>query len=514
MKPEKRIFLDRQDDLDVAVNRLIKARAHILVLNIPRNSVLSKSLDNFHILKRESVAAGKEILVESVDNYILELASLAKIGAINPVFKREERVVSDIILKPRFEEKKQDISFLNEEKESTPTHKKEEKRPHKKTPFRYRWVAVLLFMVFIGAGAFVLMNSVLPKATVVMTLKKFPTSFNERIEVFSKVVDISFKDDSIVLPGELLIARHNLSMRFPASGKDIIERKTEGTLTVYNAYSSEPQALVATTRFLSPDNKLFRLDEQVVVPAAKIVGGKIVPSQIKVKVTADKAGEEYNLEPQSGWRIPGFKGSPRYEGFYADNLLSLTGGFVGEEPVPTEEDIKSAKSAVSASLENALESQMLVLLSNRFKLFDGAREFKIINEEIEPVDSEGNFGIFTEAELRYLVFEEEALKGAIAEKVGDSLPSDLRIRDSVFNYNQVEIDLSQGEMFFSVDGSIVFEPNIDVENLKSQLVGQNEQELRRIVFFLSGLERANISLWPFWVNKVPVNSKRVEIIVD
>ncbi|MCP6720340.1 MAG: hypothetical protein KJI72_03440 [Patescibacteria group bacterium] len=513
MKSEKKIFLDQQDDLDAAVNRISKTRAHILILNIPRGSVLGKSLDNFHILKRESVTAGKEILVESVDDYILELASLAKIGAVNPVFKQQERIISDILPKPKFKRKKQDTPPLEQVEENVPT-RKTEKKPHKKTPFRWRWIVISLFVVLLGGGAFVLVNSILPRATVVMTLKKFPTSFDEQIEISSQAVDTSFSGSSIRLPGELLTARRNLSMRFPASGKEKIERKTKGVLTVYNAYSSEPQVLIATTRFLSPDDKLFRLDERVVVPGAKIIDGKIVPSQIEVLVTADKPGEKYNLEPQSGWRIPGFKGTPRYEGFYADALNPLTGGFIGEEPVPTEEDIESAKDAVITSLKSVLESQMLVLLSNRFKLFDGAREFEVLREEVEPVDEGGNFGIFTEAELRYLVFEEETLKETIAEKAGGSLPPDLRIRDSSFNYRQVEVDLAQGEMSFFVDGTILFEPDIDVENLKSQLFGQNEQELRRIILFLSGLERANISLWPFWVNKVPTNSKRVKIMVE
>ena len=108
MKSEKKIFLDQHDDLDVVVDRLIKTQAHIVILNLPRDSVLGTSLDNFHVLKRESVTAGKELFIESVDDHVLELASLAKLRATNPIFKRNERIVSDIL--PKFKERRESPS--------------------------------------------------------------------------------------------------------------------------------------------------------------------------------------------------------------------------------------------------------------------------------------------------------------------------------------------------------------------------------------------------------------------
>jgi hypothetical protein len=272
--------------------------------------------------------------------------------------------------------------------------------------------------------------------------------------------------------------------------------------------------LVATTRFLSPSGKLFRLDERVTIPGAKIENGKIVPSKIEIRVTADEPGEDYNIGSEERWRIPGFKGDPRYEGFYADSREAMSGGFVGEEAVPTDEDLEAGRVKIFSDLESVLEAQALILLNEEFKVFPGAREFKILEERVEPAKSDGTFGIFAEAELRYLVFKEESIKEAVISDAGETVLPDMKVRDFSIDYGEPKINLAGASMTFSVEGQTVFEPDFDIEELKKQFAGQNEEELRKTVFFLSGLERANISLWPFWVSRVPSDPDKVKIILD
>ncbi len=513
MRTEKKVFLNRNDDLAVAVDRLIKTQAPVVILNIPRDSVLATTINNFHVLRRESVAAQKELIIESVDERVLELAALAKLDAVNPVFRQKERLISDILPKPKFKEKEtKEKGEVFEKKVIPPApEKKVFKKPKKLRVLK--GVATFLIVAFIVFGGFLLMNTVLPKATVEMILKKFPANFLYQVEVGTTTQSVKVNEGKILLPGELLQASGNLSLSFPASGQKEVQRKATGTLTVFNAYSSLPQVLVATTRFLSPQGKVFRLDRQVTIPGAKVEDGKIVPSQIEVSVTADEPGEDYNIGPAKNWRIPGFKGSPRYEGFYADSLSAMTGGFVGVEAVPTAEDIEKGRRELLTKLEGALEGQILVLLSDRFKVFPQSREFKVLKEEIEPASSEGNFRIFIEAELKYLVFDEIILKEAVTAEVKNSFAGDLKVKDFSLSYSEPKTALDQGKMTFSISGSIIFEPNINVAELKQEFIGRNEQELRKAVFFLTGLERANISLWPFWVNRVPNDPERLIVIL-
>lgn len=538
MKPEKKIFLDRQDDLTKATEAIDKGLTDKIILNIPKSSVLGEKPKNFEILKKESLERGKELVIESVDEHILELAGIAGLDAINPFFRSRSRVFSDIMPKSAFIRAKSPLSKIQEVKEQIVKEPEEKltkikepeaeivdfsekiknqtkKQSRQVTGFNWRRIIVFGTAVVFVFGLFELALNILPKATISVTLKKIPLNFDEKIEVSSKVIEPVIGINNISLPGELLVTRKNLEMNFQASGQEKVESKARGKLTVYNAYSASPQVLVASTRFESPDKKIFRLDKQVVIPAAQITSGKITPSKIEVAVTADKPGEAYNLASSSAWRIPGFFGTPRYEGFYAEAREQFTGGFVGERAAPTTAEIEKAKSAIQESLKNILKSQMLLSLQADFKNIDAAISFQITKEEIRNDDRSGGFSIFAEGEIRQLIFKEGMLKEALVGKLRESLAAQkLKVNKFELSYGEPEIHLSEGKMILPVMGAVVFESDIDQKSLADQIRGRGQEELKALIFALPGLEKANVSLWPFWVKRVPENTEKVHLFFN
>lgn len=525
MVAEKKIFLNRLDDLNVVVDVLIKTPAEKVVLNIPRDSVLGNSIHNFQVLKREGDTAQKELVVESIDDHVLELAGLVGITALNPVFKFKEKSVSDILPRASFPKK---VTRKIQEKivrEEPPKIKPEPKLPisdgfeikteeKEERHFNFKkWIIVLLILAVLGFGFWGFGFEILPKATIAIILKKVPVSLDESVEASSKTKQAEYKSGKILLPAELLSHRKNLEMSFEAHGKDKVEVKAAGTLIVYNAYSSKDQILVKSTRFESPDKKIFRLDEQITVPGAKVVNGKIEPSKIEVKVTADEPGESYNISPTS-FKIPGFKGTPRYEGFYAESLKPMSGGFVGERIVPTKEDLAKTKETLRSALESSLKSEVAVFIADRFKIFASSTSFKILKEEVRSGTGEKTFSIFGEAEMRSLVFEEQMLKNILTDRARDKITEDLKVREISLDYNRLEIDLVNGKMIFRVKASVVFEPNLLTEPLVQDLLGKDENAINFYLSNVPGLEKARVSLWPFWVKKVPTNLQKVKILVD
>ncbi|KKU94249.1 MAG: hypothetical protein UY26_C0002G0031 [Candidatus Jorgensenbacteria bacterium GW2011_GWA1_48_13] len=540
MKTEKKIFLEKKDDVQFALQALRETPAELVILNIPQESVLGRTIDNFHTLKNKASVFQKEISIESLDDKILEMANAAGLKSLNPLFRRSEKLISDIVLKSKPVPKFKAPRRLETEVEAPPEVKpKIEKRPElpkvffepkepspkvisfqepriimKRPKSRMRRFVFVAFLVLFVSGVFIFATNVLPKANITITLKKFPTSFNETVwaETSAKEADAG---TNIILPAELIAAKKNLTMNFLATGKEEVERKAKGMLTVYNAFSSEPQALVANTRFLSPDGKIFRLTAKATVPGAKIVDNKIVPSKIDVAVTSDKPGEEYNVPASAKWRIPGFQGTPRYEGFYAESVSAMSGGFVGELPTPTENDLEKARTVVTETLKNALTNETNILITSRFKLFDEAKQFRFLTERIDEADEDGNFGFFGEAELKYLVFEEKMLKSVLENKLRSAVPEKkTSVRDFALEYAEPKVDFASGRLEFNASGSIVFTSAIEANKLKAELAGLSEEKLRQTVFFLPGLEKANVSLWPFWVGRVPKNEDRVKIEIN
>ena len=122
-----------------------------------------------------------------------------------------------------------------------------------------------------------------------------------------------------------------------------------------NDYSSAPQELVATTRFVTPGGQIFRLNTDTVVPGATVDGSGNVTasSSIKAAVTADQIGTAYNVGPTPHLTIPGFQASaPKYAGFYGILPDGAAGGSSTGGPAPTSQDIATAESQMSATLEN------------------------------------------------------------------------------------------------------------------------------------------------------------------
>ncbi len=526
MKPEQKFFLDKKDTLEKILGSLGQITFPKIILNIPRDSFLGKSVKNFQILKRETLKVGKELSVESVDDHILELAALAGIKAFNPVFKTRERVVADIV--PRL--KNAPVSeILTEENFKEKNKKKEDSEIKiKKSEFyngeklksrvSFRKISVYFFtFVILAFGIFQIATRFLPKAVIAITLKKFPVEFKENIEISSLISNSSFTSTSIALPGELIIAKKNIEMEFSSANKETVSLKAKGVLVVYNAYSSKSQVLVKSTRFESPNKKIFRLDNQVIVPGAKTVEGKIELSQIEVSVTADGAGEEYNIGSVSKWRIPGFEGTPKYDGFYAESIAAMSGGLVGEKAVPTIEEYADAKEKIKVSLQDALKAQMAILLKDEFRLLPNATSFNILKEEIRPQSATaGKFSIFTEAEMKYFVFEEGLLKKVLAEKLEKStdFENKIRVNNIGLNYGEINVDFKEKRMTFSVNGSIIFVPDINKESLTAELLGKDEEVLKSLVFSLPGLDKARISFWPFWVHVVPKDSNKLNIVIE
>ena len=375
-----------------------------------------------------------------------------------------------------------------------------------------------VFLIAVLAGLIYFGWKVLPRAEIKIYLKKYPSVFNEAIEV-SKNFSLNQKYSSstlIKLPAELFIENRNLSLSFPASGKEKIENKASGKIVVYNSYSSDPQTLVANTRFTTPDNKIFLLKKAIVVPGAKIIEGKIISSSIEVDVVASQAGAEYNIGPVAKFTIPGLKGSPKYEGFYAKSEQSMANGFVGEKAVPTDKDIKDAEIKIKEDLENVLKITILSQLPEEFKVVDGSLKFEIISKKInKETDKENKFSIFAEAKTKLIAFREKDLNNALIAKALFQLPEgDYETAEFNIEYGIPRLDFDKGEMSFPAKGRVAFKRKVDADLLRRQVLGKNGADIKALVFSLPGLDNAQLSFWPKYIGKAPSRIEKIKITIN
>ncbi|MBI5152986.1 MAG: hypothetical protein HZA36_00780, partial [Parcubacteria group bacterium] len=248
---------------------------------------------------------------------------------IKPYHLREEKEtpIEELYKEEEQEETHKKLGFLGRlRKKTKPEHKEtkskqkikqesvlEEENEEFISKKKTRKKIIVTASVLVAISLFFYIGTVmLPKATLVIHAKRIEKSIKAAATATTEVTSVDSENQKI--PAKVFVFKRTLTKEYPTS-KQTVTKKATGIITIYNAYSTASQRLVATTRFRSPDGKIFRINAGVTIPGAKTTGGTIILSSIDVPVTADQPGAPYNIGATS-FTIPGFEGSPKYKGFY------------------------------------------------------------------------------------------------------------------------------------------------------------------------------------------------------
>ncbi len=528
----KKISISKSDEPTLIAEKVITTDADEIVLAVPRFSKLAESHAALRLIKREAEALNKQIVIETVDNKLIELAKGIGLTCLNP-FLAPQRHISDIVTSrpdrplasepeahrrrvPLVHHPEPAAQLVSEPSADTP-------EPVRRLPARRRLFAfVPRFAVsrWVIAGAVVagiavtgiVVTTVLREGTYHLVRANTSWSFANTIQVDTTIA----KADGTAarVPGQLFTEKKNLQLSFPASGTKFVEQKAGGTITIFNAYSSSPQTLVATTRFAAPDGKIFRLTAPVTVPGAQISDGKIVPSSLSAKVVADKTGQAYNIDPTAKFTIPGFAGTPKFTGFYASSEVAMKGGFSGVAKFATAQDIKKAKEQAAATLESSLRTVVLSQVPAEFTAVDGSSRFKLLASSVEPqANADGQFSASAEGEFSVMGFRESDVVAMLLDRVNSESGGDFVLKGHQLAYGTASFSAAN-KLSLAVDFKAELTKRIDPERLKQTLAGKAESDLRAAVFSLAGLDKVTISLWPVWARRAPADPGNITVIVD
>ena len=537
MTKSQKIILSKDDTAKDLMGHVAAEDAVNLTFVIPKSSALLEDDGVWRKLAKVATAMGKEIKIESVDDAVLTGAAKAKIHAVNPFFDNESAPswqAEESTETPETEEGEDDEEGEDEEDEDGTIAVEEPvyatavvnkirpgvPKPKPKAVYRHKiaidedddddefavrprrigmprrkWIVAVIVLA-VAIPSYWVAFSVLPRATITIVTQKKDWKFNNFLTI----------EKNGPVPSSVIAEKKNAQMTFPALGKKVVSNKAVGTITVYNAYSSEPQQLVATTRFMTSDGKIVRLANNVVIPGAKIDGGKITPSSIEADIEADKPGPTYNIPATQHLSIPGFKGTAKYAGFYGEITKAMTGGFTGEAAYPTDDDIKNAKLKVGDVLKGTLTQALRTKAGGEYVLTEGATAFSLTKAEVNPqVNAKNEFSVLAEGEMKALVFKESDLIGYFAGKMkaDAEFGTDWSFKTTKVVYDVPKIDFAVGKMTIPVDFKGTAELPVDLEGVRALVTGKSADELKAALFEVRGIESAQVSLWPMYVGHVP-----------
>jgi hypothetical protein len=566
----KKLIIDKNESLGEVMDKIASSPESELVLVFPRNSKFRDSSSNFAILKREVENSAKHVVIESVDEEVLALSEAAGLENLHPLFSGgKSRSLSDILpsdaeektagskkkgkkepkktsaagkkvsLKvpasedpeavgaestapvplhhlsshrsendPEVQPEAEETEEVEAVEETEDAAAEDDFEPEYRRP-RRRFVPALIALLVLGGAGVWAAGAFFAKATVKIDFSKTPWEASEELTATKTVSELDASRK--VLPAEIFRDQRNVTQLFPASGRATVSDKAAGRITIYNAYSSSDQALVATTRFEAPDGKIYRLVSSVTVPGAAIKDGKIIPASIKADIAADQPGPDYNSGRVEKLTIPGFKNSPKFQGFYGTLEEGIQGGFIGERAVPTDSDMETAKAKTTEILRSSLESSILSRRPADFKVLDGASDIEITRLTVNrSTDANGNFSVFGEAKFQAIGFRESDVKLLLQDLVQAEHPNYV-FRDVDLTYSDAKPNYDRGEVKFTVQANTSIAPAFAPDQFKSELAGEAVDAAQSKIAKLQDLKEANISLWPLWLRKLPTDLDRINL---
>lgn len=316
-----------------------------------------------------------------------------------------------------------------------------------------------------------------------------------------------------VIPAEKLEFTKEVSREFATTGKKNVEEKASGKVRIYNAYSSSPQKLVSSTRFLTETGILYRLKESVTVPGAKIEEGKIVPQYVETQVTADQPGEKANSSGEIKLKIPGLEGTPKYDSFYALAANGFSGGFKGLASVVTKDDLARAQQEVTKAAYDQIKNDITRQLPQEFKTLDSLEEIQIAKVTSPKENSvEEKFSVQVQAKAQVIIFREKDAVALISSILLTNEKNKKYVDNTAnFSYQIQKADFDKGKAVAAVKGDLKAVAVVPEKELTEIVRGKKYGSINNFLAAREDLAGFGLSFFPPWISTAPKSGGQIKI---
>jgi hypothetical protein len=338
-----------------------------------------------------------------------------------------------------------------------------------------------------------------------VTIVIIPTQ--EKITDSSTVEIINKAGNTTLAAGQILGVVKQVPVEqtkvFTASGKEILGEEVNGKVTIINNYLKN-QPLVATTRLLSSDNKLFRLKNTVNVPA----GGRVV-----AEVYADEAKREMAIGPGK-FTIPGLWAGIQ-DKIYAES----------QEPMKYFEKVKyiikqNDLDKAVGELKNELSANAKREVSRAYQEYNQAI-FEVDNNSVSQEvqgkvgEEKEKFSIKMKTMVTVVAFNDSDVYEQAKAKLSLALADDktvVEFNKQDMTYVLDNFNLNQGTATIKVDfGAKVILKDTARVIKKNNLAGLDLEQLKTYLNSLPEVSGYEIKFFPSFIKKVPNLVDRIKI---
>lgn len=292
---------------------------------------------------------------------------------------------------------------------------------------------------------------------------------------------------------------------YPATGAEILGQEIIGKVKIINNYN-QGKTLVATTRLLSPEGKLFRIKNQVEIPAG---GSK------EVDIYSDEPSQDMAIGPTE-FTIPGL-----WAGLQDKIYAKSDKAFVYQTQVRKFVQAIDVEKAIQ-DLKESLAKKVSDQFSGNYRGFD--KVLAEINKDSLHSSSSAaakqkvdEFTVAITAQVDVIAFKSADLEKLAKDRFTSLVPNDkklVELEKNKLDFNLVNADFVAGTATLEVPivGSVALS---DISNTvkREKLVGLTEAQ---IINYLQGLDKFSdikLNFTPSFITKAPSLVDRIKIVI-
>ncbi|OHA69046.1 MAG: hypothetical protein A3J68_01950 [Candidatus Wildermuthbacteria bacterium RIFCSPHIGHO2_02_FULL_48_16] len=323
-------------------------------------------------------------------------------------------------------------------------------------------------------------------------------------EMFSVEPGTASSVSEKTIAGTLLEQEQSGTKLFSSTGKENQETKAQGTIRVFNN-QAKTQILIAQTRFISEDGKLFRSTSRITIESGGFTD---------VAVLAAEPGSSYNIGP-SNFSLPGLLGSATYTLVYGKSSQQMTGGGKTEVSVVTEADLRSAEESFAKELLAGAKDQLYKSAIAPMTIINESLREEVVkaSSSVQAGAPISQFHVTGKVKVRALAFSQEELQGLVKEVLTLGVQKGEKLQEQTLRLSQESATFASATQKALLELEIrakVYQ-DIDREELQSSLLEKSKAEAQQLLLDYPQIEKFEFSFFPFWKQALGSREERVDV---
>jgi len=531
------IYVNQNDDIGDVIEKIRGTKSKEIILVIPENCKSFYKAINFEIFKKEVEDLKKDVVVNT-DDYKIE--NLAKQYGFEIFLEDTEEKIFDVVPPKVYDYSKKIESQDKNESESESEVKIQEetyylkqesendrKNLNKKNKnqrignsfliFKFIKKSLIFIFIFSLLGSFfiIIWQFFQAKAEININIQKIPLEFNEVIYLKDDQISPDIKNK--ILPAEYISFNLRETKSVTTTGQ-LFESSFPPLKVKFLNFLDYEIVLIAGTRVVYQDN-VFRLSQRITLP--KKENEKVGEIEVEA-IAADIKNKELQISQGSDLTIPGLENKRNEDNqLFTDFIKAKVSKdyiFSSKNQIRSvsPEDISNVKDLVKKSLENSILTKLSLSYPNSIYIFDPLFlkiEIKNISHKIG--DKTDFISATGEAFYETFIVNKKEFESFIRNMINEEIiksSKKLVIHDLNVDKKEIlEFDNKKKTMSLAISGKAILIPDINLEKIKSDLAGKRIDFIKTYVTNIGGINSVSIEILPSWKKDLPSNSEKIKI---